>query len=504
MEPTRPDRRKRLLLAGGGLLVLLLAAVITNPPWRRFNSEASVRDLGARLEQVLADPVLDPVHVGMSVVSVESGETLFTHGADLLFHPASNLKLLTALAALEVLPHDRRFPTRIAAEAAADDDGVIRGDLYIKGYGDPEFGTDDLREMAARIAASGVRTITGDLVYDDTYFDDRTTGAGWAWEDDARRSWTPIHALTVNRNRVEVYVQAGDAVGDTLLYEMTPVTAFVDVLNQGRTAPPGDAEAAAEHRVRKQWYPVANRVLISGDRPLDDPPSTHFIQVTDGAAYCATLLSEALAAEGVELRGGLRPGVMPADAQELALHLSHPLEKILRRALKRSDTLAMELLLRAIAVETAGPPGSAEAGLVAMQEVLADLGLQEGTFRIADGSGLSRYNLISPAQMTTLLLQVHRDEELGPWVWRNLPVAGVDGTLRRRMQDGPAHRNLRAKTGTLRGVSCLSGYVTTADGELLAFSVMMSQFLDNTAEIRAVQDRLGHLMAGFRREWTSE
>lgn len=495
--------RARLALAGTFAL-LLLAAVITNPPWRRLGSEASVRDLAAGIDALLDDPLLASVHVGVHVVSLESGRTLYDRNAERRFHPASNLKLLTALTALRTLPPDHRFPTRITADAAPDAAGVIRGDLHIKGFGDPEFHVDDLREMVARIAAAGVTAVTGDLVYDDSHFDDRTTGAGWAWEDDARRSWTPIHALTVNDNRVEVFVQAGDAVGDTLLYEITPVTSYVRVINEGRTAPPDDVAARENHTVRKQWYPVANRVLIRGDRPLNDPPSTHFIQVTDGAAYCAALLAEALADEDVAVGGGIRPGAVPPDAVELALHLSQPLERMLRRAIKNSDTLAAELLLRAVAVAEAGPPGTAEKGLEAMRRVLADLGLDEAAYRVADGSGLSRYNLISPRQMTTLLRNARRDEDLGPELWRLLPVAGTDGTLRRRMADGPAAGNLRAKTGTLRGASNLSGFVSTADGEMLVFSIMMAQYLDETAQVREVQDRIGRLLAGFRREWTEE
>lgn len=497
-----PIHQRNALIAGV-FLALLLAAVVTNPPWRRFGSVGSVEELAEAVDRVLDDPLLEPAHVGVRIVSLDHDEVLYDRDGGKLFHPASNQKLLTSLTAVSVLPPEFRIATTASSTETIGGDGVLPNDLYLAGRGDPDLRATDLGRLAARLAAAGLTSVHGDIVFDDAYFADPLDGPGRRWNTTARRSWTPIRALTVDDNRLRVAVTAGAAAGDSLLYELTPPARHIRVLNQGATVADGTA-IAEDLKIRRHWDGGTDGVRISGNLAVGDPGSTVYVDVLDGSEHGGRLFAASLAEQGVTITGDVRAGVAPAEAVVLARHLSDPAPSVVRRALKSSDTLSAELLLRILGAVDSGDRGSVPSGLAVVRKTLDDLVGQESGYRLADGSGISRYNLVSPRFMTDLLAATARDPRLGPWLHDSLPVAGVDGTLAGRMLGTAAARNLRAKTGTLRSVSCLSGYVTSADGERLAFSMMMTQYLASTRSIREIQDRLGALMAGFRREWREE
>jgi D-alanyl-D-alanine carboxypeptidase/D-alanyl-D-alanine-endopeptidase (penicillin-binding protein 4) len=242
---------------------------------------------------------------------------------------------------------------------------------------------------------------------------------------------------------------------------------------------------------------------VRGTLPLDAEPVSEVRTVEDPAGYAARVFEELLAERGVAVLDSLPKGTsaLPPNAIVIARHLSDSLAASIRNFLKVSDNLTGEQLVKAIGARAAGPPGDYDNGLAAERRFLAEeVGIDTTAMVLADGSGVSRYNLVTAGQIVALLAYMAGRADLAPAFLAALPAAGVDGTLEDRMRGTVAERAVRAKTGSLSGVSALSGYVSTAGGERLAFSLLMEFFPGSVAPRRAVQDSIAAALAGFGRK----
>ncbi|MGH7589188.1 MAG: D-alanyl-D-alanine carboxypeptidase/D-alanyl-D-alanine endopeptidase [Gemmatimonadota bacterium] len=454
--------------------------------------------LSETLSRFLADPSLRHSGSALLVVSLDRGDTLYAREIDRLYTPASNLKLFTAASALHVLGPDFRFETTVAAGGSWARD-TLPGDLYLIGRGDPDLVTDDLAALADSIVAVGVRVVLGRVVPIADRFAGPEWGPGWMWDDGPYWYWPYTSALTLNDNSVTVRVTPGSAVGAPVSAILDPPTDYVRLTVDARTGPAG-GEPALE--VDRHWTPKANAIDVRGTLPLDAEPVSEIRTVEDPAAYAARVFTELLAERGVAILDS-RPGSAsstPSDPIAIARHLSDSLAVSVRNFLKISDNLTGEQLVKAIGAEVAGPPGDYANGLAAERRFLADeVGIDTTSMVLADGSGVSRYNLVTARQVVDLLAYMAGREDLAPAFFTALPIAAVDGTLEDRMQGTAAERAARAKTGSLSGVSALSGYVMTAGGEQLAFSLLMEFFPGSAAPRRAVQDSIVAALAGLRR-----
>ena len=449
--------------------------------------------------RALADPSLAHSGVAFLAVSLDRGDTLFAREADRLYTPASNRKLFTAASALHWLGPGHRFRTALVATGPVEAD-TLRGDLVLIGRGDPDLLPDHLAALADTLAASGARVVAGDVRADDAWFDDVEWGAGWMWDDGPYWEWPYVTALTVADNVVTVTVGPGPRVGDPVACALAPPTGYVIVNVSAVTTAAG---SAPELVVDRRWDPKENVIDVTGTLPLDAEPIVARRTVEDPTLYAATLLVELLAARGVEVLGAARHGdLAAADAvvDTVAVHVSDPLSESVRNFLKVSDNLTGELLVKAVGASVAGPPGTYEKGLAAERAFLAqEVGIDTTAQMLADGSGVSRYNLVTARQIVALLRYMTTRDDLFPFYRAALPVAGVDGTLEGRMRGTAAEGRAGAKTGTLNGVTALSGYVPSADGERLAFSLMMEFYTGSSAPRRAVQDSIVAALARFRR-----
>ena len=449
--------------------------------------------------RALADPSLAHSGVAFLAVSLDRGDTLFAREADRLYTPASNRKLFTAASALHWLGPGHRFRTALVASGPVEAD-TLRGDLVLIGRGDPDLLPDHLAALADTLAASGARVVAGDVRADDAWFDDVEWGAGWMWDDGPYWEWPYVTALTVADNVVTVTVGPGPRVGDPVAFALDPPTGYVIVNVSAVTTAAG---SAPELVVDRRWDPKENVIDVTGTLPIDAEPIVARRTVEDPTLYAATLLVELLAARGVEVLGAARHGdLAAADAvvDTVAVHVSDPLSESVRNFLKVSDNLTGELLVKAVGASVAGPPGTYEKGLAAERAFLAqEVGIDTTAQMLADGSGVSRYNLVTARQIVALLRYMTTRDDLFPFYRAALPVAGVDGTLEGRMRGTAAEGRAGAKTGTLNGVTALSGYVPSADGERLAFSLMMEFYTGSSAPRRAVQDSIVAALARFRR-----
>ena len=482
------------------LLIFGISCTSSTKLGKRTHSEKSLAPLKEQIESVLSDSALYQSRAGIKIVSLETGQVLFEKDSELLFHPASNMKLLTTATALTKLGPNFRFKTTFYADTSAVTDSTISGNLYIKGFGNPSLTTKDLWEIVQKIKELGIQQITGDLICDETYLNDYYRGAGWMWDDASSRSFPPIGALTVNRNCVTVKVSPRTAIGDTLAVTLVPPTAYVTIENFGVTVDSSDTTLLKEFKIERKWREVQNTIIIKGGLSAESTQKARVIEIIEPALYFGTLFSELLSAEEIEFTGAIINGETPDTNLVLVEHLSQPLSFLATTTNKSSDNLYAELLLKTLGAEIMGQPGTAKKGLSTIKRFFHQIGVDTTSFGLADGSGVSRYNMISPDQIIELLKKMHKDFKVQAEFMASLAIAGIDGTLRNRMKNTQAEGKLRGKTGTLRGTSALAGYTTTADGEALAFSMIMEHFVGPTSGIRKIQDQIGGILSAFRED----
>ncbi|MFF8291236.1 D-alanyl-D-alanine carboxypeptidase/D-alanyl-D-alanine-endopeptidase [Streptomyces sp. NPDC016309] len=444
------------------------------------------------IDTILTDSRLDGAAAGVVVADAGTGDTLYQHdGGDRLM-PASNTKLATSAAAMALLGPDHRFRTEVLS-AGRVRGGVLHGDLYLRGTGDPTTLAKDYDALAARVAGSGIRRVTGRLVADDTRFDTERLGRSWAADDESSYYSAQISPLTVapdtDYDSGTVIVEAAPASGPGArpLVTLTPATGYVRIDNRATTVPAGRPDTLTVQREHG-----ANVITVTGEIPLQASPTREWVTVWQPTGYAAAVFADALAAHGVRLDGPTRRGrPTPPTARLLATHESMPLKDLLRPFMKLSNNMHAETLTKAIGHRTSGR-GTWGAGLAAIDAYLRKEGVRTSAVRQADGSGLSRMNLFPAAELTRLLLAVQDAPWYADW-YAALPVAcapdrATGGTLRTRMCGTPAALNTHAKTGTLTGASALSGYVTDAGGRRLVYSIVLNNHL--ASSVKGVEDAI--------------
>jgi D-alanyl-D-alanine carboxypeptidase/D-alanyl-D-alanine-endopeptidase (penicillin-binding protein 4) len=470
------------LVAVLGLSLASGRLVRASQPQTGGDATAARLALIARLDAVLDDPHLDGVQVAVTVRSATTGEVVYDRFGNQRMVPASNQKLITSAAALADLGQDYRFRTSVLA-GEAPRDGVVAGDVYLRGEGDPTLTPARLDDLAAAVAARGIREVRGRVNADDGYFDAVRLGTDWSWQDETFAYAAPIAALSLapdadyNTGSVQVDILPGPTVGAPAQVGLTPPTRAVQLDNHVLTVAAGGRRAltgAREHGT--------NRIVVGGTMPLDGRPAHPLESVDDPAIYAADVFATALANHGVRVSDTLpRRAATPASAVEVAASLSQPLGELLVPLLKLSNNPMAEMLVKTMGARDSGV-GTWPAGLQVALRFLATAGVDPARVHLVDGSGLSTSNLISTDDLSALLVAAQHEPWFTTW-YAALPVAGapdrlVGGTLADRMVDTPAAGNVHAKTGTLAVASALSGYVRSTGGESLVFSMLDSGFVD--------------------------
>ncbi|HEV2837183.1 MAG TPA: D-alanyl-D-alanine carboxypeptidase/D-alanyl-D-alanine-endopeptidase, partial [Pyrinomonadaceae bacterium] len=410
---------------------------------------------------MLAKPELAPAMVGIKVTSLDTGRVLFEANAGKLLRPASNMKIYTVATALDRLTPEYRFSTSVFAPTRPDSNGVVRGDLRIYGRGDPtiaaRFNNGDylkaIDDLAARIAAAGVKRVEGDLVGDETYFVGPKYGSGWEWEDLTWYYGAEVTPLTVNDNALDLFVKPGAAVGQPALITTGPPDPLLTIVNRVTTSAKGMRRELSIHRGLGE-----NTIIVTGTIPLEDRGYTGAIGISHPALLFVYLLRNSLAQKGVVITGKSRTtgevavppvttiipsqavsSAQPAVQNEIATLQSPPFSIIAAQTLKPSQNLYTELILRTLGKLTPPPATtsifnqtSEDLGIEAVKSFLKTAGIRPEALVLNDGSGLSRNDMITADASVQLLtfMSKHRYAD----VFREaLPIAGVDGTLRNRM-----------------------------------------------------------------------
>jgi D-alanyl-D-alanine carboxypeptidase/D-alanyl-D-alanine-endopeptidase (penicillin-binding protein 4) len=418
------------------------------------------------------------------VVERATGAEVLAHNADTLLMPASTQKVLTAVAALALFGPSHRFVTAVRASRPIGPDAAV-GDLFVSG-GDPAMTSEQWWRLAADLRTIGLGQVRGDLVLDDGLFDEQRWHPSWE-PVSARAYHAPVSPLSANFGAFRVRVAPGAAPGAPLRVTLDPPVPYLRLLNEGRTGKRGSASTLIVERVPG---PGEERVRVGGSVPVGSEPDDVWRSVHDPLAYAGAVLRLQLEANGIHVTGAVRRAAAAPDASLLLEFEGLPLQQITSLFLKYSNNFIAECLLKWLALGPtplpAAAPASWASGSEALRARLTELGVAPGTARLVDGSGLSRANRVSARLLVETLRRGDALFAVGPELLAGLPIAALDGTLTRRAEQ--ARGRVRAKTGSLDGVTSLAGFARSERGREFVFAVIANDLRHGDAAAATAMD----------------
>jgi D-alanyl-D-alanine carboxypeptidase/D-alanyl-D-alanine-endopeptidase (penicillin-binding protein 4) len=464
-----------------GILFLLCLASCTTGPQRIFQAFVN-------------SPPLEGALTGFVVKSLTDNRDLYAVNETKFFIPASNMKLFTTAVALVRLGPEFRYTTPVYTDGVLHD-GTLYGNLFVKGVGDPTLsgrfhasGAGQIfEEWADALLRLGIRRITGDIVGDGSLFDDQYMGAGWAWDDEIHCYSAQISALSFNDNSVKLVISPAGEMGSPSVIETGPRTAYVTVANDVTTV-----SSAEEISITFARAAGANVIKAAGRIGAGSAPNEACVTVHKPSLFAVTVFKEVLESKGIEVEKGvvaISKSDQTPDYESMRIVASYdspPLREIIKYVNKPSHNLSAELLFRTLG-SMFGGEGSTDRSVRVMKEAISEMGILPDQLSIHDGSGLSRYDMVMPGHVMKLLEYMYAHPYF-IYFYDSLPLAGVEGTVKRRMKDTEAERKVRAKTGSFKHVLNLSGYITTRKGKMLAFSIMNNNVVGSVSELKKLQD----------------
>jgi serine-type D-Ala-D-Ala carboxypeptidase/endopeptidase (penicillin-binding protein 4) len=440
--------------------------------------------LRMELQNLMKDRALRGARVAVQVVNQKSGAEVFAYNEDAEMTPASTMKVVTAAAALKNLGPSYRFRTEVLTSGGLDGLGAVKGNLYVRGGGDPTLVVEKLWKLTYDLKLHGVNSVEGDVIFDESFFDTEYALPGWNKKEDIEKgpSYFPsISALSLNFNTVALLVGPGSEIGAPARVQLeTPAGPYVSIDNQVKTG-------------SRRWLEISRSVgekdvkfTVKGSIPSSSKVRRYYRTIPDPTAHFMAAWVEFMKLQGIELKGKVRRGNTPESADSLVTLSSPPLAAILMDMNKYSNNFMAETVLRTLGAELVGTPGSTASGLQVVKTYLEGLGLSSSEFRLVNGSGLTREAHLRPKHVNAVLLDMARDPHSGGEFITSLAIAGQDGTLAKRLVDSPGR--LRGKTGTIDGVHCLAGYAESSAGEWLAFTIMVNGIRGSISPVRRMHD----------------
>jgi serine-type D-Ala-D-Ala carboxypeptidase/endopeptidase (penicillin-binding protein 4) len=446
---------------------------------------AQATPLAGRIEPLIAESGLGET-VSLAIVETGSGATLFAHQPELALNPASNMKLVTAAAALARLGPE--FRMRTALYGRIDGDGVAT--LVLRGFGDPSLRQADLVELARDLADHGVRRV-GEIVVDASYFDGQLLPPGFEQQPDEIAPFrAATGAVSVDANAFLLRVLPGASVGAPARVRLdgSGYFALESTITTSEGGPPAIVAVQRDQGERMQ-------LLLRGTIPAGITGVSYRRRIENPLLWAGHLMRDALAAAGIRSTENVRVGTSPESAGLLAQHESEPLAELISAMGKQSDNFVAEMVFRVLGAER-HRPGRASDSVGAVREVLSEAGIDTGRVQIANGSGLFEANRIGAGDLARLLTWAYANPSIRDEYVAHLAIAGVDGTLASRLQDLPRPRVVRAKTGTLDDAIALSGYVLgPSAAQTVAFSVIVNGARGRHGAARTLCDGVARVIA---------
>jgi D-alanyl-D-alanine carboxypeptidase/D-alanyl-D-alanine-endopeptidase (penicillin-binding protein 4) len=438
-----------------------------------------------RAEALLGTRPADKGEWGLLIVDSETGETVYQQNADHYFVPASNMKLFTTALALAKLGPEYHFHTTLETSGTISSAGGLTGDVVLVGRGDPNLSNRKfpyelkeefdgppekvLAELGDKLAAKGVKEITGDVIGDDSYFPRERYPSGWEIDDMVWEYGAAISSIVVDDNTVTLTLTPGEQADSAVQAAVSPATPDFVVENNVVTSA---ADAKSDLTLTRD--PGSNLVAVKGTMPAKSAPRKLVLAIEEPAQHAAAVLKRLLEDRGIKIRGVARARHELAKTQEdstvLAEHVSVPLSDEVKLINKISQNLHTEMLLRTVGRQN-GVWATPDDLMKVPQDFYASAGIAPDDVIQSDASGLSRHDLVTPRAIVTLLSFAQKQPWFGIY-YGSLPVAGQDGTLEDRMKDTPAAGRIHAKTGSVQHVRTLSGFAETPSGRRLIFSFL--------------------------------
>jgi D-alanyl-D-alanine carboxypeptidase/D-alanyl-D-alanine-endopeptidase (penicillin-binding protein 4) len=467
---------------------------------------SSIDRLRAELGTKFEDPNFFNATWGVVIQSLQTGEIIYECNEQKSFMPASNMKLFTTSAALTSLTPDFRYTTTLIANGVVKG-GILDGDLILKGSGDPTISgrynggkvTETFEQWADSAKAKGIWEIKGNLVGDDNCFDEDFYGDGWDANYETDWYAAQFGGIMFNDNCVDMTVVAGDSIGAPAKVSWIPDTKYVSVLNETVTAAPESSYYISFYRERG-----TNIIHVRGRFPVNKPTWIESIAIDNPTLYTMTVLKEVFESKGIKVDGSakdidaFKTPPTYAETTQIASFTSIPLSDIVKTVNKPSQNLYAEQLFRTMGM-VFYKQGGMTTGRYVAHPIFSRWGMDTTRLQVVDGSGLSRLNLVSPSNIVGLLTGMYQGKYFQPF-YESLPIAGVDGSLKNRMKGTKAENNVHGKTGFIGYVRSLSGYVTSLDGEMFAFSMIANHYTVPTSMAEKIQNEVCMRLAYFSRK----
>lgn len=489
--------RRSLRAACGGLLLCAFAGLFTGETQARTPDR-----LTQSIETILRREVFAPAIVAVDIRDLESGRVLFERNATVNVKPASTMKLFTTAGILDREGvESQQEATTVESAARLDGRGRVLGDVYLIGRGDPNLSDrflwrgerNPFDRLASDIRDAGIQRIEGRLIGYDGLFTDEPIPDNWTADDLVWSYGATVSALTAFDGALRLRLEPGEQEGDSTILTAEPSTDFVRIENRARTSVPGSKMTLKVSRA------LGSRlVVIEGLLPRLGAAWTGMVAVPEPALFATTLLMEALTRHGVSVRDGVITSrdPLPPSLRPLASVTGPGVAEQIKIVNKESQNLHSEILLRRLGL-LAFQDASVESSLRALGDFLKRLGVRAGGTAMYDGSGLSRAALVTAQAEADLLVGMSK-HPLARVFRESLPIAGIDGSLERRMKGTEAEGRVFAKTGSFNHVNALGGYVDSVGGRHLAFSIVVNHHTRPAKEATAAIDAICVLLAGLR------
>jgi len=474
--------------------------------WLSFCLPLSARDdkdifkegLRKRLSFIFNDDALRGMNLGAVVYSLSRQEDLFKLNAETGLSPASTVKMLTAFVALKRLGPDFRFETDLYRDGQIRG-STLEGNLYLVGGGDPHLVSERMYLLVNQLKRTGISRVTGQIFVDDSAFDEIRVDEARIPTKTDRAYNAPVSALSFNYNTTTVFYQPGDKEGEKPTVYIEPDTGYVKLTNKSKTTrrTSRNRMIASRHTDKE-----GDLVVMQGSIPRGYPEQRSFFNITKPSIYAGKALQYFMAKEGIQVvKPLIQKKEKPKTAQKLLTFKSLPLRDIVTLMNKYSNNFIADTLVKTMGMKFKGAPGTMAKGLEVINEEATRIGINYGPYKVVSGSGLTRKNSVSAKQFVELLNAAYLDFEVLPEMLASLPIAGKDGTLEKRMKQTAAFGQLRAKTGTIDGVSALTGVVQSKGGEMLAFAVLMNDPQKRSGRnMKRWENYFGQALASFNRK----
>ena len=447
-------------------------------------SQNTSSNLVKKIESVLSDNFFTSTTIALEVYNLSTDRLLYSKNSKLLLHPASNQKILTTLTALNFLDSAYAFNTEIFYTGNIIDSTLI-GDVYVLGGGDPEFTIEDMDSLAQHIKQSGIKSIEGNFYGDVSMFDSLYWGKGWMWDDNPYAFSPYLSPLIIEKSTCKIFYSPGK-IGEPVNIRLYPETNFYSLENTSLTI----NEDTSDFNITRDWIHNKNNIIVDGPLSYKSRSDSVYRNISEPVKFFLTILKERMSNCGINLTGWCDTLSLPKNSISI-YKTSQPLDTVLYYMNKNSDNLNAEMVLRALGNKYFGKRCSADDGIKMIDSLIYRLGMKPKNYSLVDGSGLSFYNLISVELLTSAMKYTYKEKpDLFRRFYNTLPIAGIDGTLKNRLRSKGVKNNLRAKTGTLSGVSCLSGIVKSKKGNDILFSMMMQNYTKSSRSARQKQDNI--------------